>query len=166
MKQIRPLRNIMLITGLLLSLAFVKLPAQETILTAGGNATGSGGCASYSIGQTFYSVHSLTEGSIAEGVQQPFEVYVISGTQETDMITLEFRAYPNPVTGLLFLKTGYTENLPLFYRLVDSNGRILLNKRITGDESVVAMEKYAAGIYYLNVMTPEKNLMTFKIIKH
>lgn len=166
MKEIRLPRNILLMAGLLLSIGLMELPAQETILAAGGNATGSGGSASYSIGQAFCSIHSLTGGSITEGVQQPYEVYVISGMEETDMITLEFRAYPNPVSGSLYLKAEQPGNLPLFYRLYDSNGRMLVNKRITVDECVVPMEHYAAGLYYLNVMTPEKKLRTFKIIKN
>jgi len=166
MEEIRRFRNILFIAGLLLVTGLMEVRAQETILAGGGNATGNGGTASYSIGQVFYCVHLMTGGSIAEGVQQPYEVYVISGTEESNVITLSCRAYPNPVTGFLFLKTGYTENLPLFYRLIDNNGRMLLNQRITGDECVIPMESYAEGIYYLHVMTTEKNIRTFKIIKH
>jgi hypothetical protein len=165
MKRIRLLRNLTLSAVFAVSSGILVF-AQEAILVAGGNATGNGGSASYSIGQVFYNLHALASGSIAEGVQQPYEVYVISGTEETDMISLECRVYPNPVSVLLLLQTGNTENLPLFYRLVDSNGRVLLDKRITVEECAIPMVRYAAGVFYLVVRTRDKNLRTFKIIKH
>lgn len=44
--------------------------AQSSINTAGGEATGSGGTVSYSVGQAFYTVPSGTGGTLTEGVQQ------------------------------------------------------------------------------------------------
>ncbi|MDB9721158.1 hypothetical protein OAA67_04695 [Winogradskyella sp.] len=49
----------------------LTMQAQEIILASGGNATGSGGSVSYSIGQVFYNTNTSTEGSIEEGVQIP-----------------------------------------------------------------------------------------------
>ena len=166
MEKTRLLKKILVTAGLLLSVGPAQVLAQETILASGGDATGNGGTASYSVGQVFYAVHSLTGGSITEGVQQPYEIYAITGTAEADRITLEFRAYPNPVTDFLFLKAELTVELQLFYRLYDSNGRMLCNKKITGDECIVPMDRYAPGIYYLDVISREKNLRTFKIIKY
>ena len=45
--------------------------AQETIPASGGDAKGSGGSVSYSVGQLFYRIYPGTNGSVAEGVQQP-----------------------------------------------------------------------------------------------
>lgn len=165
MKRINLFRNMSLISGFLICTGFM-VSAQEAILAAGGHAKGTGGSASYSIGQVFYNLHALTSGSIAEGVQQPYEVYVISGTEETDMISLECRVYPNPVNNFLMLQAGHTGALPLFYQLYDNQGKVLLNKRITIEECVIPMAQYAAGVYYLRVQTHNKSLRTFKIVKH
>ena len=51
------------------------LQAQESPTAAGGEATGSGGTASYSIGQVVYTTNTGTNGSVAQGVQQPFVIF-------------------------------------------------------------------------------------------
>jgi hypothetical protein len=71
------------IKSLLLFLtAFVGLTpflmAQENVNASGSNASGSGGSASYSVGQVFYQIHSGSNGSVVEGVQQPYEISVIT----------------------------------------------------------------------------------------
>jgi hypothetical protein len=56
--------------------------SQESLSTSGGEANGTGGTVSYSIGQVFYSTYSGSNGTLSEGVQQPFEktTYVFNGT--------------------------------------------------------------------------------------
>ena len=51
--------------------------AQESTVASGGNGTGEGGSVSYSLGQVSYSSNSGSNGSITEGVQQPYDVSVI-----------------------------------------------------------------------------------------
>ena len=62
------------ITTFLLSVSLGALQAQQAVLTSGGDATGTGGSAGYSIGQTVYSTTSGANGSVAHGVQQAFEI--------------------------------------------------------------------------------------------
>ena len=45
--------------------------AQQATTATGGDATGSGGSAAYSVGQIVYTTHTGTTGSVAQGVQQP-----------------------------------------------------------------------------------------------
>ncbi|MDY2585962.1 T9SS type A sorting domain-containing protein [Winogradskyella aquimaris] len=56
--------------------------SQENISTSGGEATGSGGAVSYSIGQVVYSTYIGSNGTLSEGVQQPQEkiTYVYNDT--------------------------------------------------------------------------------------
>ena len=53
----------------LLSLGFVN--AQESLNAAGNTATGTGGSATYSIGQVFFNTYVSGAGLMAQGVQQP-----------------------------------------------------------------------------------------------
>ncbi len=78
-----------------ITLGISSLLAQQTIPASGGDATGSGGSVSYSVGQVFYHTHSAAAGSVAEGVQQPFEIFII--TSADDLITnkIHLRAFPN-----------------------------------------------------------------------
>lgn len=57
-------------TILLLGLGLTSLHAQESVNTTGGNASGSGGSASYSVGQVVYTSNTETSGSVAQGVLQ------------------------------------------------------------------------------------------------
>mgnify|MGYP000474435928 CR=1 FL=1 len=59
------------------------LHAQENAVTTGGEATGAGGTASYSVGQVVYTTNTGTNGSVAQGVQQPFEISTTVGINET-----------------------------------------------------------------------------------
>jgi hypothetical protein len=43
------------------------LRAQEALSVTGGNASGSGGSVSYTIGQVAYQTHNGTNGSVAVG---------------------------------------------------------------------------------------------------
>lgn len=57
---------------LLFPIYFQSSFAQRGNVSSGGNATGSGGSVSYSVGQVFFSSNSGASGSINQGVQQSF----------------------------------------------------------------------------------------------
>jgi len=114
---------------LLLGLGLTGLQAQETIPATGGNATGSGGSASYSVGQVVYTTNTGTNGSVAQGVQQPFEISVVTGIEQTKGINLSVSAYPNPATDFLMLKVENYDNGNLSYQLFDMNSKLLQNKK-------------------------------------
>lgn len=76
---------------------------QESVTTSGGNATGNGGSISYTIGQLFFNTVEGTTGSLPEGVQQPYEITVVTSIEEAFGNYLNVFAYPNPVTDFRFL---------------------------------------------------------------
>ena len=51
--------------------------AQESVNSTGGNATGSGGTVSYTIGQVGYTTNTGSNGSVAQGVQQAYEILTV-----------------------------------------------------------------------------------------
>lgn len=76
----------------------IQLLSQETVSAGGKEATGTGGTVSYTIGQVVYTTNTGTNGSVVQGVQQPYEISVVTGLEEAEDISLEFSIYPNPVT--------------------------------------------------------------------
>lgn len=60
-----------------MTLGITTAYAQQASTASGGNASGSGGSASYSVGQTAYTV-SNGNGSVSQGVQQPFEISIVT----------------------------------------------------------------------------------------
>src|SRR5665648_225468 len=79
--------------------------AQQSVLTSGGNATGSSGSVSYSVGQLAWNMFLGTNGSVLQGVQQPYEISIINGIEENN-IALNYVVYPNPTAGAVTLEVG------------------------------------------------------------
>jgi opacity protein-like surface antigen len=140
--------------------------AQDAIPAAGGDASGTGGSAAYSVGQVFFNVRSSAEASVVEGVQQPYEISVVTGMEEVNTMALHFEVYPNPTMGSLILKTENSGNTNTIYQLNDINGKLLKSERINVDEFNVSMVQFAAGTYFLKVLVENNNVKTFKIIKN
>ena len=139
------------------------LHAQESPTATGGEATGVGGSASYSIGQVVYTTNTGSNGSVEQGVQQPYEISATVGINESS-ISLEMSVYPNPTTNYLTLKVEITKNLS--YQLFDMQGKVIASKKITDNTTTVVMENLPTATYLLKVTDSNKTVKTFKIIKN
>ena len=160
---------VLLISMLLPSPGFTYMHAQQlhaSVNAAGGNATGTGGSASYSVGQVFFTTVSSTTTSVAEGVQQPFEISVFTGVKDIKAIDLYYAAYPNPTRGKLTLKIDNFEPTSFTFQLSDVNGKTLRNEKLTEKETVIDMSELKPAAYFLKVTNSKKEVKTFKIIKH
>ena len=152
---------------LFLGLGLTGLQAQTSVNATGGNASGSGGSASYSVGQLAYTTNTGTNGSVSEGVQQPFEISVVTGIEEAKDIFLNVSAYPNPTTDYLELKVENLQLSELSYKLYDISGKVYQNKEIGNSITKIEMQNLPQGIYFIKVIdTKNKELKTFKIIKN
>ena len=137
---------------------------QESINTSGQNATGTGGSASYSLGQVVYTTYSGTNGSVAQGVQQPYEISVILGIEYTN-INLIMTVSPNPTKDLLTLKVDNYEFENLTYQLLDINGKQFLLSQTSAAETQISVASLPSAIYFLKVSDKNKVIKTFKISK-
>jgi hypothetical protein len=154
---------------LLLGLGLTGLQAQEAITATDGNASGSGGSVSYSVGQIVYTTNTGTNGSVAQGVQQPYEISVVTGLKEAKGINLICSAYPNPTTDFINLKVDASTTLSIqsmSYQLFDINGKLLENKKIEGNETSIVMSNLVPATYFLKVTHDNQEVKTFKIIKN
>lgn len=137
---------------------------QEAVTPAGGRATGSGGSASYTVGQVFYLVHSGPAASLYEGVQQPYEIFTVGVTESGFEFSLS--VFPNPTANQLTLLVRNFNNEKLRFQLFDLSGRMLAGDRITGTHTLIPMGAYLSGIYLLNIILENKSVQSFKIIKN
>ena len=151
--------------------ALTYLQAQQihaSVNTSGGNASDTGGSVSYSVGQVFNTTAFGTNGSVSEGVQQPFEISVLSGVDITG-IDLYYAVYPNPTSGKLTLKldASTTTNIQsMSYQLYDVNGKMLRNDRLKEFETSIDMSDFVSATYFLKVTNINKEVKLFKIIKN
>lgn len=151
---------------LLLGLGLTGLQAQESVNVTGSNASGNGGSVNYSVGQVVYITNTGANGSVAQGVQQPYEISVVAGIEEAKDINLSVSAYPNPTSDYLTLSFGEFDISDVTYQLYDMNGRLLQNKKITGNQTSIVMSNLVPANYFVKVIQGNKEVKTFKIIKN
>lgn len=142
------------------------LYAQQGLVTAGGNSSGTAGSVNYSIGQPFNTSIVNNLGSLSEGMQQPYEILVV--TQSGDMFhrLITCSAYPNPTRDKIMLRVDELEFKQLSFQLFDTNGKLLLQDTIINQETTIEITGYLSGIYFLKVSDQQKNTISFKIIKY
>jgi hypothetical protein len=168
-------KKVKLSATILLVFGLTGMYAQKAITVSGGNAKGSGGSVSYTIGQLVYTTNKGTNGSVAQGVQQSFEISVVTTLEEAKDITLQCSAYPNPTTDFLTLRVENNDNYSLStlsFTLFDINGKLILNQQVESTETIISMENLLPATYFLRVVqtssqqksTPQE-FKIFKIIK-
>lgn len=151
---------------LLLGLGLTKAQAQIAVTTLGGNASSSAGSVSYSVGQLVFNTTSSSSGSVAQGVQQPYQISTVLGLEEIQAINLKLYAYPNPATDFITLKVDNGDKNELFFQIFDINGRILSQQKVQENETNIQVGNFTASTYFLKVFQNNKQIKTFKIIKN
>jgi len=167
-KQIKPMKHKKLISGffILMGLGVTGVMAQEFLNAAGGNASGSGGTSSFSVGQLIYTSDTGSNGSVAKGIQQPFEITVAAGIKEASGISLTWSAFPNPTRNDLTLQIEGEIKVPYLVCLYDLKGKLLLTKEITETLSIIEMGNLVPATYILIVSDRSKEIKSFQIIKN
>jgi Secretion system C-terminal sorting domain len=139
--------------------------SQQAVVSSGGDASGSGGTVSYSIGQVAYSTNAsgAATGSETQGVQQPFEIFVISGL--TDLYpSISATLFPNPAqTSVILSMDGSRENA--VFQLTDIGGKLIRSGNIIAKETSIDIQGLAEACYHLNVLVSQEVVKTFKLIK-
>ena len=164
LKQKMKHRKTKLTALLLLGIGFNQVYAQQASTASGGDASGSGGSVAYSVGQIVYTTNTGITGSVAQGVQQPYEISITTGMLETD-IKLNLSAYPNPTTNYLMLQIDNYDKA-LLYQLYDISGKLLESNTIVASSTTITMEALPTATYLLKVTQNNKEVKTFKIMKN
>lgn len=149
------------------SLLFSALSfGQRENVASGGNAVGSNGSVSYSVGQIAYESTSNASGYVYQGVQQPFEiveVLTIRDIRPTFTATL----FPNPAANSVILSLDLTmSGTSLDYEVTDINGKVLRNGTISTNETIIDVENFAQACYFVNIIEGDKRIKSFKLLKN
>ncbi len=139
--------------------------AQVAVSSTGGNIAGTNGSVSYTIGQIAYSTQTGSTGSVAQGVQHPYEIYLLSGTQFSE-IQVSIVAYPNPTPNVLIIDIENQEINTMRYVLIDIQGREIAAAAITDTKSLLQLGNLPSASYILKILKQSNEIKTFKIIKN
>ncbi len=153
----------------LTSIFFLSINAplygQNAVTTTGGNAISESGSVSYTVGQVFFHPVRSSSATVLQGVQQPWEITVISGISDAEGISLHVMAYPNPVVDYLILKVESYKPEGIIYQLFDINGKLLESKAADVPETRIAMASRHPATYILRVFDKHKEIRAFRIVK-
>ncbi|MBN1185059.1 MAG: T9SS type A sorting domain-containing protein [Bacteroidales bacterium] len=155
------LKQIQLIGLLIAGLGLNGLSAQETLPASGGYVSNNESSVSYTIGQVVYT----TNGNSIQGVQQPYEIFLVSTIEEARDISLRISVFPNPTIDFLTLKIIGIGFKNLSFSIYDIQGKLLENKIIDAKSMTINMEQQSSGIYFLKVKSENEVIKTFKILK-
>lgn len=137
--------------------------AQQSVNSSGGNGFGGGGSLSFSLGQIDYVYANGSNGSVSQGVQQPFEIFML-GTNEIPEITLELSIYPNPTVDILYIKNKNVA-LEFIYQLFDVTGKLIASSTKMVQQDQIDVSSFQSGTYILNIKTNNNASKSYKIIK-
>ena len=144
--------------------ATVFAQAQESQLSTGGDASGTGGSVAYSVGQVVYTTNTSTTGSVAQGVQHAYEI--LSFGSDEFAFSINLNAFPNPTTDYLTLEIIEFDKEAFVYQLTDMRGKHLAMASITAQQTKLDMTNYPPAIYFLTVINQNNQVVhSFKILK-
>jgi hypothetical protein len=161
-------KKIVLSSLFLFGLGMSGLYAQKAIPATGGEASGSGGTVSYSIGQVAYCSNAGTGESVSQGVQQAYFIFAVTGIDKAKFIKIKVIAYPNPTTDFLTLQVDesyWDLGQAMKYLLFDMNGKLLDSKLLESKETSIKMNDLGPAVYFLKIVQREEEIKIFKIIK-
>jgi hypothetical protein len=137
---------------------------QQNTVASGGDATGSGGSVSYSVGQIDYITETGSGGTATQGVQQPYEIFV--GFEELSF-DLQTNLFPNPTSEAVQLQFSNWESFSaVTFRLSDDRGRLIQEGSIEGEITYISLADLPNAPYHLSLLLDEQMVKNFKIIKN
>lgn len=134
--------------------------AQKNTVSTGGDASGSNGSVSYTVGQIDYLYVDNGTHNANAGVQQPFEFYAV-GIDELQFVT---SLYPNPTHDQLHLNIDQPNNLSC--KIYDAAGKLVHELFNLSNENIIDVQEWAKGNYNLVLLNENEPIETVKIIKH
>lgn len=139
------------------------LNAQQNTTASGGEAAGSGGTVSYSVGQIDYNYLSGSNGSMNEGVQQPYEL-LTTFVAPNNTVATEISAFPNPASDFVTIKLG--KEITACAEISDASGKLISKTNLSALQTNLDVKPLAAGIYFVSIISDNNRIKQFKLIKN
>ncbi len=149
----------------ILAFSVSGLEAQEAIPFAGGDAVGTGGTVSYTLGQLSYTTLMGDEVAIYQGVQQPIEILEPTAVHSTPEITLGASLFPNPAGEFVNLKVENFSLNGLTYQLFNMQGELMESRDIESRTTEINLTGIGSAPYLMKISLKGDYIKVFRIIK-
>jgi len=143
----------------------ITAQAQQATISSGGDALGSGGTVSYSVGQVVYTTNSGSNGSVSQGVQQVYGIFAL-GIKET-ALNSSISVFPNPTSDNLTLEISDFKNEKLAYQLYDMQGKLVSGEEVSTVQTQINTVSLTPSTYFIHVVNQgNEKVQSFKIVKN
>jgi hypothetical protein len=139
--------------------------AQTDMVASGGNGSDVGGSVNFTIGQVFYQQNTSEAGTENQGVQQPYEISIITDVENSQLTDVQLQVYPNPTTDRIIIRTIGQLDEELTVQLFNTLGQELSSTKLASTDIEIPMQALAAATYHLVIRNNRSEQKTYKIIK-
>jgi hypothetical protein len=142
--------------------------AQSNVVVAGTNVITSNCSVSFTVGQIDYINATNGSGEINQGVQQPYEIYKVTGIENTQLTDLDIQISPNPSSGhmTLSIQCSSFEEKHLSYVVTTITGDKLLQQDITNRQTPLDLKNLSAANFFITICNQHTKVATYKIVKN
>ncbi|MCK4464729.1 MAG: T9SS type A sorting domain-containing protein, partial [Bacteroidales bacterium] len=131
------MKNYLLIILVLTASVSVKAQQLEVVANSGEFYENSSGSLSWTLGEVVIETLSETNFILTQGFQQ--SKLTVTAINDLQTSGIELSVYPNPTNSFLFIEVKTDKQRDLQINLFDLNGKLILQKKITGSKQTVNM---------------------------
>lgn len=139
--------------------------AQQAIPATGGEAEGSSGSVSWTVGQVAWTEVEGANGTVAQGVQQAYTLVTVSITEPLAP-ALAATIGPNPTNSGVVMRLAGMPPADANCQLLDATGKVLRTIPVSTNEVPIPMDDLPAATYLLTLLEGDLPIHVVKIIKH
>ncbi|MBV5312452.1 MAG: T9SS type A sorting domain-containing protein [Prolixibacteraceae bacterium] len=143
--------------------AYGQTTSLQLVSSAGETFKNSNYQLDWSIGEILTETYNGNLNMLTQGLHQG--KYTITSVDQIKNLQLEISAFPNPATDFVLVKMASEKFENFRFSLSDINGKVLQNGRFTSNLQQINLAGKATGAYFLNVISDQTTVKTFKIIK-
>ena len=158
------MKNYLLVFIIVTVSVSVKAQQLEVVWTWGDFYENSSGSLSWTLGELVIETLWETDFILTQGFQQ--SKLTVTAIDDLQTSGIELSVYPNPANNFLSIEVKTDKQRDLLLSLYDLNGKLILQKKITGSKQTVQMQNYKSAIYILKISEGNKKIMTYQIVKH
>ena len=139
---------------------------QYGFVAVGGDIATSNGSVAYSIGQPFWECKEGETYMVFEGLQQPFEWYIVSHLNSIGVYP-GIKMFPNPAGEGIYLKIDSEDPLHKFeYKIFDSSGMLTTSGQNFNTEHFVEINGWPPGSYFVALFKNSKPVFSGQFVKN
>ncbi len=117
----------------------------------------------------FYTYENILENSYGCDSVVSLELEILEMPEDTihpSNTEFGFMLYPNPSSEEVILQAEGHIDFSLQYVIYDLFGKFIMGGTIINDETAIEINNFAAGVYFINIISDKGDTETMKFIKY